>query len=92
MMMSGDFRHHRANREGPIVVIVPVPVGGSPEPQRSAKPLPYPRQGREPWRPQTKPPNRKAEVWRRFLDGIRRQDEAARAMHRPNAALSRSAP
>ena len=30
--------HHRASRDGPIVVLVPVPVGGSPQPLKWAKP------------------------------------------------------
>lgn len=71
-----------------IVVLVPVPSAGSPEPARSAKPGPYPRQDRTPWRPATRPPNR-GEKLARFLDAIRRSDEAARQMLRPNAALLR---
>lgn len=38
----------------------------------------YPRNSREPWRPQTKPPN-KTERLARFLDRIRRQDDEVRA-------------
>ena len=33
-----EARHHRASRDGPIVVLVPVPVGGSPQPLKWAKP------------------------------------------------------
>jgi len=77
-----DYRHHVAR---PAVVFIEVPVGGSPAPPNQAKPPRYPHQHRESWRPRTKPPS-KAEALRRLLDAINRNDEAARAMLRPNAA------
>ena len=75
-------RHHHAVQ----IVLVPVPVGGSPQPLKWAKPSEYPVQHREAWRPRTKPPS-KAEALRRLLDGINRNDAAARSMLTPNAAL-----
>jgi hypothetical protein len=61
--------------------IIPVPVGGSPEPFRQVKPGKYPSTQHKPWRPQQHPPRRlsKAEVLRRFLDNINRQDGEVRA-------------
>jgi len=76
----GEFRHHRAVRDVQVV-LVPVPVGGSPEPLRTVKPGKYPQQGRAPWRPATTPPSNrsKGEAAKRLLDAIARSDEAARA-------------
>ena len=55
-----DGRHHRVNRE---IIFVPVPVAGSPEPLRQAKPPAYKSTRRAPWQPQTRPPsNRKGEA------------------------------
>jgi hypothetical protein len=72
-----DGRHHKANRDVQIV-LVPVPVAGSPQPLKWAKPGRYPVQHREAWRPRTKPPS-KTEATKRLLDAIIRNDEAARA-------------
>ena len=72
-----DARHHRAHAPGPAVILVPVPVGGSPEPARNVKPR-WPRQDRvPPWRPATKPPG-KVERLQRLVDRMARQDEIAR--------------
>ncbi len=81
--MSGAYRHHRA--VNPAVVFLGF-VAGSPEPAHRQLPKPYPRQTRQPWRPATSPPN-KAEALRRFLDSMRRNDEAARAMLTPRPDL-----
>jgi hypothetical protein len=87
-----DYRHHRVSRDVQVILVpVPVPAAGSPKVARIPPPPAYPRQDRTPWRPATRPPNR-AEVLRRFLDAIHRNDEAARDMLRPNARLLRSAP
>ena len=76
-----DARHHHAVQ----VVLVPVTVGGSPQPLKWAKPSKYPVQHREAWRPRTKAPS-KAEALRRLLDAINRNDEG------PPARCSRRAP
>jgi hypothetical protein len=75
--MGDNYRHHHASRDGPIVVLVPVPVAGSPEPQRHGKPPAYKRNSPEPWRPQRSIPvkQRKAEAVRRLLENINRQDQ-----------------
>jgi hypothetical protein len=83
--MMPEARRHHAHAPGQVIVF----VGGSPEPLRRGKPAPYPVQHREAWRPRTKPPNRKAEALIRLLDGIRRNDEIARAMLTPRADLVR---
>ena len=75
-------RHHHAVQ----VVLVPVTVGGSPQPLKWAKPSKYPVQHREAWRPRTKAPC-KAEALRRLLDAINRNDEAAREMLTPRPDL-----
>ena len=75
-------RHHHAVQ----VVLVPVPVRGSPQPLKWAKPSKYPVQHREAWRPRTKAPST-AEALRRLLDAINRSDEAAREMLTPRPDL-----
>lgn len=90
--MGDSYRHHHASRDGPIVVLVPVPVAGSPEPQRHGKPPAYKRNSPEPWRPQRSIPvkQRKAEAVRRLLENINRQDQIVRefldAARTPTAA------
>jgi hypothetical protein len=79
--MTEYARHHRASRE---IILVPVPVAG-PAFGRQPKPGRYPSNPREAWRPATKPPT-KAERVKRFLDGVRRQEEAIRELLRPDAA------
>jgi len=79
-----DARHHRAHAGGPAdtrIVFVPIPVGGSPEAIRQAKPPKYPNQRREAWPPRQGIPHRvsKAEALRRFLDDVAKNGEAARA-------------
>ncbi len=77
-----DARHHKAGRDGPIVVLVPIPVGGSPEPFRQVKPR-YPvQQRREHWRPQRAIPS-KAAASVNLLRQIIESDAAARSMLRP---------
>jgi hypothetical protein len=78
-----DFRHHVAAR----IVIVEVPSAGSPEPPHRTKPPPYKRGAPTHWRPQTRPPNRKAAGLERMLREFQRQDEIVRDAMRPNAAL-----
>jgi hypothetical protein len=83
-----DCRHHVAR---PVVVLVPVPCGGSPQPIRTVKPGKYPSTQRAPWRPQRSiPTNGKAAATKRLLDAINRNDAAARAMLTPNVAMLRS--
>jgi hypothetical protein len=83
-----SYRHHVATR--PVVVFVPVPCGGSPEPLRRKPPPAYKRNQWSPWRPQRSiPTNRKAAA-RRMIELLRELDrraEDARQMLRPNAAL-----
>jgi hypothetical protein len=79
-------RHHRASRDAQIVFILPF-EGGSPKEAREVKPPRYPSDRREPSRPRTTPPNRKIEAPRRWREDIRRRDEVARSMMRPNASL-----
>jgi hypothetical protein len=76
------YRHHHA--ANPAVIFV-LPEAGSPKEGRRGKPGPYPNQPREHW---TGPPKRrgKAEVLRRLIEAMRRNEEAAREMMRPNAA------
>jgi hypothetical protein len=74
-----DARHHHAVQ----VVLVPMPVGGSPQPLKCSK---YPVQHREAWRPRTKAPS-KAEALRKLLDAINRNDETAREMLTPRPDL-----
>jgi hypothetical protein len=45
-----DGRHHRVSRDVQIV-LVPVPMAGSPQPLKWAKPPAYPQQDRAPWKP-----------------------------------------
>jgi hypothetical protein len=80
-----DGRHHRASRDVQII-LVPVPVAGTVKNTRYVHPPHYPRQGRSPWRPRTKPPT-KAERVARFLDQCRRQEESVREMLKPDLAL-----
>jgi hypothetical protein len=92
--MSGDYRHHRASCDVQIVLVpVEVPVAGSPKEAHRQPPPAYPINQRQPWRPPTRPPCRrvsKAEALRRLLDGIRRNDEAARAMMTPSPVLMKA--
>jgi hypothetical protein len=85
--MSENFRHHRASHDVQIV-LVPVPVAGSPQPLKWAKPGKYPQQTREPWRPQRFIPakQRKAERIVEIMRELYRRAEDARRMLRPNAA------
>jgi hypothetical protein len=48
--MSEPYRRHRATRGGPVVILVPVPVGGSPRTAREVKPRfdPVPIKSRRP--------------------------------------------
>ena len=85
--MSGAYRPHHASRDGPVVVLVPIPVGGSPKEANRQRPAPYQRNPREHWRPATKPPS-KAERLARFLDTMRRQDEIVREFMKPDAATA----
>ena len=77
--MGDSYRHHHASRDGPIVVLVPVP---SPVRRhlRHRKPPAYKRNSPEPWRPQRSIPvkQRKAEAVRRLLENINRQDQIVR--------------
>jgi hypothetical protein len=83
-----DARHHKAGRDGPIVVLVPIPVGGSPEPFRQVKPR-YPvQQRREHWRPQRAIPS-KAAASVNLLRQIIESDAAARSMLRPRSPAPR---
>jgi hypothetical protein len=67
-----------------------VPAAGSPKTAREVKPR-YPRQTpHQPWRPATKPPNRKAEGLRRLLREFQRQDEIVKAMMTPSPDLMRA--
>lgn len=72
-----DGRHHRVSRE-----IIFVPVAGSPEPLRQAKPAKYPSFRRAPWRPARAIPS-KASASKRLLDLIIENEAAARNMLRP---------
>jgi hypothetical protein len=83
MSESYGYRHHRAGRDGPVVVLVPVPVGGSNEPIRHVKPGPYPNQRREAWRPATRPPS-KAAASVRLMDAFARQDRIIAEFMRPH--------
>ena len=76
-----DARHHHAVQ----VIFVGMPSAGSPVPFRKTRPGPYPKQAHQPWKPRTKPPC-KAERLARFLDSIRRNDEAAPQMFKPDLA------
>jgi hypothetical protein len=75
-----DGRHHRVSRE---IIFVPVPVAGSPQPLKWAKPPAYPSSRRAPWRPQQTIPS-KASASKRLLDAIVR-NEQAREMLTPQA-------
>jgi hypothetical protein len=91
--MTEHFRHHRAHRDGPVVVLAPHPVGGSPKVARIPPPPRYLRQDRPPpWRPQRAIPAKqsKGEALRHWLDRCRRQDAEVRAMLTPNASMLRS--
>jgi hypothetical protein len=81
-----DARHHHASRDV-AVVFVEVPVGGSPKEANRQPPPRYPRNSRQPWRPRTKPPNRKAEGLRRLFGEFERQDRIVREMMKPDAAM-----
>lgn len=76
--MIEPFRHHRAHAPVPAVIFVEVPTGGSPKPVDARRPPPYQRNPWSPWRPATKPPNRKAEASVRLLRQIAENDAAAR--------------
>ncbi len=80
----GDFRRHRASRDVQVI-FVEVPVGGSNKEARRLPPPAYPHQQREAWRPQRDVPAKpsKGEALRRWLDAMRRNDEAARQVMRP---------
>ena len=84
--MSENFRHHRASRDVQIV-LVPVPVAGSPQPLKWAKPGRYPQQQREAWRPQRAIPikQRKAERLVEIMRELYRREADARQMLTPNA-------
>jgi hypothetical protein len=76
-----DARHHRAGRDRVQVIFVEVPAAGSPK-QKYLRPPPdrYPVNQRQPWQPQQDIPRRlsKAEKLRNLVDGIARNDAAAR--------------
>ena len=77
-----DGRHHHAMR----VVLVPIPVGGSPETFGQVKPPAYPHQRREYWRPRTRPPS-KVERVIEFMRRVQKQDNEVRAfMQRAGAS------
>jgi hypothetical protein len=82
-----DGRHHRASRDVQIV-LVPVPVAGSPQPLKWAKPGKYPQQTHEPWRPQRFIPakQRKAERIVQIMRELDRREADVRAMLRPTNA------
>lgn len=81
-----DHRHHRATRDVQVI-IVPVPVGGSPAPLHRGKPPRCPSTQRQPWRPADKPPRlSKAEALKRLLEEFKRQDEIVREMMTPSSA------
>jgi hypothetical protein len=76
-----DGRHHRVNRE---IIFVPVPVAGSPEPLRRAKPPAYKSTRRAPWQPaRAIPSNSKGAATVRLLRQIAANEMAARSMLRP---------
>jgi hypothetical protein len=79
--MSDDRRHHRVSRDVQVIVI-PVPVAGSPAPLNQAKPAKYPHHQRQAWRPATRPPS-KGRATVRLLDAIIENDAAARNLLRP---------
>ena len=80
-----EDHHHHAQRDVHIVV-VEVPVAGSPKSLREVKPLPFQRNQPPHWRPATGPPNRKAEGLRRLLDSFARQDQIVSEFMRPDGA------
>jgi len=81
-----DHRHHRASRDVQVI-IVEVPVGGSPAPLHRGKPPRYPSTQRQPWRPADKPPRlSKAEATKRLLNEFRRQDQIVSEMLKPSPA------
>ena len=54
-------------------------------PKAAGRPPPhYPHQERKPLLPATRPPNRKPEALKRFLDEMNRSDEIVREMMRPD--------
>ena len=78
-----DYSHHKARRDGPVVVLVPVPVGGSPKEANQQRPPRYPHQDRSPWRPARDIPTRQisqAEVFKRWFEQMHERDEAARSL------------
>jgi hypothetical protein len=80
-----DYRHHVAH---PAVIFVPIPVAGSPQPLKWAKPPAYPQQDRRPWQPQRFIPakQRKAQQLVDLMRELDRRAEDARQMLKPNAA------
>jgi hypothetical protein len=81
-----DVRHHRASRDVQVI-LVPVPVAGSPEPFPRKPPPRYPFTQREPWRPAQHPPRRsKAQRIVDLMRELDRRAEDARQMLKPNAA------
>ena len=81
-----EGHHHHAQRDVQIV-FVEVPSAGSNKTLREVKPLPFQRNHPSHWRPATRPPNRKAEGFRRMLDSFERQDRVVREFMQPNGAL-----
>jgi hypothetical protein len=80
-----DYSHHRASRDVQVV-LVPIPVAGTIRETHRAEPPRYPYDRREAWRPATRPPT-KAQRVGRWLDQLRRQEEAVREMLKPDLAL-----
>jgi hypothetical protein len=60
------------------VILVEVPAAGSPKTARDMKPPAYPRQGREAWKPRTKPPS-KAEATVQLVRRFAEQESSVRA-------------
>jgi hypothetical protein len=84
--MGDSYRHHHASRDGPIVVLVPIPFGGgSPKPVDPRRPPAYPHQKRDHWQPRTKPPT-KAERVIEFMRRVQKQDNEVRAFMRSAGA------
>jgi hypothetical protein len=73
-----EARHHHAVR----VVLVPSPVGGSPEPLKRGKPPAYPVTQRQPWRPAQRPPT-KAAATLALMHRIVEQEAALGQLLRP---------
>jgi hypothetical protein len=64
------------------IILVPVPVAGSPEPFRKTRPAPYPQQQRQHWRPANRPPS-KAHASASLLRRIVENEAAVRRMLHP---------